>query len=217
MVHKLEVDSVILEFGSHRVLQDVYFTNETGKITGILGRNGCGKSCLMNIIYGVLPINDKSIRIDGQAIFDGFRNPEIFRYLPQFNYMPKDFRIRRIFVDFRLDFARFITYFPEFEKYYKMRLGQLSGGERRLIEVYAILASKTKFCMLDEPFSHIMPLHVEALKEIMLEEKKDKGIIITDHMHRYITDISDHLYVIANGKTYLTKGIEDLKTLGYIN
>jgi len=71
--------------------------------------------------------------------------------------------------------------------------------------------------MLDEPFSHIMPLHVEVLKNIMLEEKKNKGVIITDHMHHYITDISDHLYVITNGKTYLTKGIEDLKTLGYIN
>jgi ABC-type lipopolysaccharide export system ATPase subunit len=98
-----------------------------------------------------------------------------------------------------------------------MELGKLSGGERRIIEIYAILASKTKFCMLDEPFSHIMPLHVEALKDIMLEEKNNKGIVITDHMHRYITGISDHLYVIANGKAYLTKGTDDLKRLGYIH
>jgi len=216
MWHKLEVDSIILEFGNHRVLQDVYFSNETGKITGILGRNGCGKSCLMNIIYGVLPTNDKSIRIDGKAIFDGYRNPELFRYLTQFNYIPKDFRVRRIFSDFGLDFASFVSRFPEFEKYYQMKLGKLSGGERRIIEVYAILASKTKFSMLDEPFSHIMPLHVEALKNIMNEEKQNKGIIITDHLYSYITEISDHLYVITNGKAHLTKGIEDLKTLGYI-
>lgn len=217
MVHKLEVDSIILEFGHHRVLQDVYFTNETGKITGILGRNGCGKSCLMNIIYGVLPTTDKSIRIDGKPIFDGYRDPQLFRYLPQFNFIPKDFTVRRIFSDFGLDFASFISWFPEFEKYHQMKLGKLSGGERRILEVYAILASKTRFCMLDEPFSHIMPLHVEVLKNIMLEEKKNKGIIITDHMHRYITEISDHLYVITNGKAHLTKGIEDLKTLGYIH
>ena len=216
MGHKLEVDSIILEFGNHRVLQDVYFTNETGKITGILGRNGCGKSCLMNIIYGVLPTNNKSIRIDGQPIFEGYRNPELFRYLPQFNFIPKDFTIRRIFADFGLEFSSFIVWFPEFEKYYRRKLGKLSGGERRIVEVYAILASKTKFSMLDEPFSHIMPLHVEVLKNIMLEEKQNKGIIITDHMHRYITEISDHLYVITKGKAYLTKGTRDLKTLGYI-
>jgi len=216
MGHKLEVDSIILEFGNHRVLQDVYFTNETGKITGILGRNGCGKSCLMNIIYGVLPTNDKSIRIDGKAIFDGYRNPELFRYLPQFNYIPKDFRVRRIFSDFGLDFAQFVSRFPDFEKYNSMRIGMLSGGERRIIEIYMILASKTKFCMLDEPFSHIMPLHVEALKNIMIEEKQNKGIIITDHLYKNITEISDHLYVITNGKAHLTKEKEDLKTLGYI-
>ena len=216
-MHKLEVDSIILEFGHHRVLQDVYFTNETGRITGILGRNGCGKSCLMNIIYGVLLTNNKSIRIDGEPIFEGYRDPKLFRYLPQFNFIPKDFTIRRIFADFGLDFSSFIVWFPEFEKYYSMNLGKLSGGERRIIEVYAILASKTKFCMLDEPFSHIMPLHVEALKNIMLEEKQNKGIIITDHLHRYITDISDQLYVIVHGKAHLTKGIEDLKSLGYIN
>ena len=217
MGHKLEVDSIILEFGHHRVLQDVYFTNETGKITGILGRNGCGKSCLMYIIYGVLPTNNKSIRIDSQPIFDGYRNPELFRYLPQFNFIPKDFTVRRIFSDFGLDFGRFVSWFPEFEKYHKMNLGKLSGGERRIVEVYAILASKTKFCMLDEPFSHIMPLHVEVLNNIMQEEKLNKGIIITDHMHRYITEISDQLYVIVHGKAHLTKGIVDLKTLGYIH
>jgi ABC-type multidrug transport system ATPase subunit len=217
MMHKLEVDSIILEFGHHRVLQDVYFTNETGKITGILGRNGCGKSCLMNIIYGVLPTTDKSIRIDGKPIFDGYRNPKLFRYLPQFNFIPKDFTVRRIFADFGLDFGQFVSWFPEFEKYHKMKLGKTSGGERRIVEVYAILASKTKFCMLDEPFSHIMPLHVEVLKNIMLEEKKNKGIIITDHLHRYITEISDHLYVITNGKAHLTKEADDLKRLGYLH
>lgn len=216
MGHKLEVDSIFLEFGLHRVLQDVYLTNETGKITGILGRNGCGKSCLMNIIYGVLPSLDKSIRIDGQPIFEGFRNPELFRYLPQFNFIPKDFIIRRVFTDFGLDFTSFITWFPEFEKYHKMSIGKLSGGERRIVEVYAILASKTQFCMLDEPFSHIMPLHVEVLKNVMREEKQNKGIIITDHLHRYITEISDQLYVIARGKAHLAKGKEDLKRLGYI-
>ena len=49
MRHSLEVDSIILEFGTKRVLQDVYIQNETGKIAGILGRNGSGKTCLLFI------------------------------------------------------------------------------------------------------------------------------------------------------------------------
>ncbi len=70
MNHTLEVDGVILEFNSKRILQDVYLKSESGKVTGLLGRNGSGKSCLMKIIYGELVPNDKSVRIDGHALLN---------------------------------------------------------------------------------------------------------------------------------------------------
>ena len=217
MKHLLEVDSIILEFGQKRVLQDVYLKNETGKTTGILGRNGTGKTCLMNIIFGELKTNNKSIRLDGKVIFDGYQNPEIFRYLPQFNFIPGNLKVKRIFNDFDLNFSRFIYYFPEFEKYYRVKVKRLSGGERRILEIYSILASKTKFCMLDEPFSQVMPVHVNTIKTIINEEKKKKGMIITDHLYEHIMDICDEIYVIANGKTYLINDKNDLNQLGYIN
>ena len=215
MIHTLEVDSVILEFDAKRVLQDVYLKSETGKISGLLGRNGTGKSCLMNIIYGELLSNDKSIRLDGKTIFNGYQFPETFRYLPQFGFIPKSLAIKRIFKDFKLDFLDFINDFPEFEKYHNSSLKTLSSGEQRIIEIYSILASKTKFCMLDEPFSQVMPVHIETIKKIIVREKKNKGIIITDHLYKHIIDICDNLYVINNGKTYLTKSLQDLETLGY--
>ena len=217
MKHSLEVDSIILEFGTKRVLQDVYLKNGTGKTTGILGRNGSGKTCLMNIIYGELQTNNKSVRLDGETIFNGYCSPGIFSYLPQFSFIPKNLRIKRIFNDFNLDFNQFIQYFPEFKKYYKSKLKRLSGGEHRIIEVYSILASKTKFCMLDEPFSQIMPVHVNTLKNIMNTEKENKGVIITDHLYEHVIDICDNIYVILNGKTYLIKDLNDLVTLGYIS
>jgi ABC-type lipopolysaccharide export system ATPase subunit len=217
MKHTLEVDSIILEFDTKRVLQDVYLKNETGKTTGILGRNGTGKTCLMNIIYGELKTNNKSIRVDGKAIFDGYRNPGIFRYLPQFNFIPRNLKIKRIFKDFNLNFSQFIECFPEFEKYYNLKVKNLSGGEKRILEIFSILASKTMFCMLDEPFSRVMPIHVDTIKSIINEEKKNKGIIITDHLYEHIIDICDDIYVILNGKTYLTKDRNDLIKLGYIN
>ena len=217
MKHSLEVDSIILEFDTKRVLQDVYFKNETGKTTGILGRNGAGKTCLMNVIYGELNTNNKSIRLDSKAIFDGYRKPETIRYLPQFNFIPENLKIKRIFKDFNLNFSQFIEYFPEFEKYYIIKLKSLSGGERRILEIYSILASKTKFCMLDEPFSQVMPVHIETIKSIINKEKMKKGIIITDHLYEHIIDICDEIYVILNGKTYLTKENGDLIKLGYLN
>ena len=61
----------------------------------------------------------------------------------------------------------------------------------------------------------VMPLHIETIKNLILREKINKGIIITDHLYKYIIDICDNLYVISNGKTYLTKSIQDIETLGY--
>ena len=215
MIHTLEIDSVILEFNMKRVLQDVYLKSETGKITGLLGRNGSGKACFMNIIYGELVPNDKSIRLDGKSIVNGYRYPEILRYLPQFGFIPKSLTVKRIFKDFKLDFREFLYEFPEFEKYHNTNFKKLSGGEQRIIEIYSILASETKFCMLDEPFSQVMPIHVETIKNLIVREKKNKGIIITDHLYKHIIDICDNLYVINNGKTYLTKGLQDIEKLGY--
>ncbi len=216
MIHILEVDSVILEFGSKRVLQDVYMKSETGKITGLLGRNGTGKTCLMKVIYGELVSFNKSVRLNGNSIYNKYRNPDDIRYLPQHRFIPGFLTIKRIFEDFQLDFSDFKNEFTEFGKLYKEKIRNLSGGERRIIEIYSILASKTNFCMLDEPFSHVMPVHREAIKNLILREKRDKGIIITDHLYKNIIEICDNLYMINNGKTYLTKSLKDLITLGYI-
>lgn len=217
MMHAFEVDSVILEFDTKRILQDVYLKCTTGTITGLLGRNGSGKTCLLNIIYGEINIPDKSLRLDGEAVYGASRKREDFMYLPQFQFVPVNLKIKRIFSDFELDFCRFVGYFPEFEKYHHSKFRQLSGGERRIIEIYLILASKTKICMLDEPFSQVMPRHVETLKKLLLTEKENKGIIVTDHLYKDIIDVCDDLYVLNSGKTWATKDISDLKKLGYIN
>jgi len=215
MKHMLEVDSVILEFDSKKVLQDVYMKSETGMVSGLLGRNGTGKSCLMKIIYGDLEPNNNSVRLDGNSMNSGYRNPGNIRYLPTGQFIPKFLTINRIFKDFELDFSDFINEFPEFEKLYRAQFKSLSGGEKRLVEIYSILASKTKFCMLDEPFSQVMPIHVETIKNLILREKKNKGIIITDHLYQCVVEICDYIYVILEGRTYLIKSLQDLTTLGY--
>jgi len=215
MIDILEIDSVLLEFGSKRILKDVYLKSETGKVTGVLGRNGTGKSCLMKILFGELIPSDKSIRINGKALITSNRSPKDLRYLPQKRFVPNSLTVERVFNDFKLDFADLIYNFPELEKFYKSKLINLSGGERRIIEIYTILVSQTKFSMLDEPFSLVMPIHIDSIKKLILREKENKGIIITDHMYQHIIDICDDLYVINNEKTYLTRSIEDLETLGY--
>lgn len=215
MKNILEVDSVILEFGARRILQDVYLKTETNKVTGLLGRNGTGKSCLFKILSGELISNSQSVRINGRALLGSNRTSADIKYLPQNNFVPKFLTIKRVLSDFNVEFDRLLINFPEFQRYQESKLMNLSSGQRRIIEIFIILTSKSKFCLLDEPFSQIMPLHVEKIKEIILEEKNSKGIIISDHMFDHILELSDDLYVISDGKTYLTNGIDDIETLGY--
>lgn len=215
MRHKFEADSILLEFGTRRILSDIYFKCETGKITGILGRNGQGKTCLMNIVYGNLNPISKSIRFDNVAIFLAFKRPDLLTYLPQFNFIPTHLTLKRVFSDFDLNFNDFVKIFPEFSTKFKSSIKTLSGGQRRLIEVYVIIKSKSRFSMLDEPFSHLMPLQIEKVNELLELEKLNKGFLITDHMFRYVTEICDNLYVLTDGKTHLTKDIADIERLGY--
>jgi lipopolysaccharide export system ATP-binding protein len=125
------------------------------------------------------------------------------------------FSLKRIFQDFNLEFDLFEKAFPAFSFKYNFKLSSLSVGERMLLEVYMVIRAKTQFVILDEPFSHIMPLHIEKIQEILLEEKQNKGILISDHMFRQITDISDDLYVLKDGKTHLTKSLNEIEELGY--
>ena len=215
MTHKLEADGILLDFGGRKILYNVYLKCETGKITGILGRNGQGKTCLMNIIYGSLEANSKSIRFDNVSIFKAFKRPDLLQYLPQFNFIPKSLTIKRIFSDFNLDYSEFEEHFPECRFKYKSVIKTLSAGERRLIEVYVIIKSKSQFAMLDEPFTHLMPLQIEKVKEILKAEKKEKGFLVTDHLYRQIVDICDDLHVLVHGNVHSTKNISDIEDLGY--
>lgn len=136
-------------------------------------------------------------------------------YLPQFGFIPKSLTLKRIFRDFNLDFSTFTLQFTEFKKYFSSKIGNLSGGERRLVEIYLIIASDNKFCLLDEPFSHIMPLHIDRTKELIKVASVQKGILITDHLYKHIVDICDEIYLIKDGKTHRIGKLDDIEALGY--
>jgi len=215
MVHTLEADSITLDFGTRNILSSVYLQCETGKITGLLGRNGHGKSTLMNIIYGTLTAKSGTIRFDSNYTARVYQVPGLAVYLPQFNFTPKALILKRVFEDFDVDFGEFEQRFPEFRGKYTNKVRTLSGGQARLTETYLLLKSPASFVLLDEPFTHLSPVMIEQVQELIMEAKKDKGILITDHMYRHIIDLSDTLYLLSNGKTHLIKDLSELDFLGY--
>jgi lipopolysaccharide export system ATP-binding protein len=215
MNHLLEIDSIRLSFGSRVVLSDIYMKCATGKITGLLGRNGQGKTCLLNIIYGELKCGDKSIRFDSRPILHAYLRPDLLMYLPQFNFLPPFLTIQKVFKDFQLDLSAFEERFPEFSLKRSTRLSALSGGQLRFVQTYIIIKAPSQFSLLDEPFTHLMPLQIEKMIELIREEKANKGFLITDHLYRHIVELSDELYILADGKTHLLKDPAGIEELGY--
>jgi ABC-type lipopolysaccharide export system ATPase subunit len=72
----------------------------------------------------------------------------------------------------------FAKKFPEFASRSKSSIGNLSGGERRLVELYVIVKSRSQFAMLDEPFTHLNPIQVEKVKELLSEEKTTRDYLL---------------------------------------
>lgn len=214
-MHIMEADSIQAELNGRKLLSDIYIKSETGKITGLLGRNGEGKTYLLNIIYGVLTC-EKSVRFDNISQNMAFTKPALIRYLPQFNFVPKNLSLKKIFNYYEIDFSNFENEFREFRIKYNATVGVLSGGEIRLVELYIILKSKSQFILLDEPFTHLMPIQTEKIKQLLLEEKMHKGIILTDHLYNDILDICNDIYVLAKGKTHLVKSLKEIETMGYL-
>ena len=215
MIHTLEADGIQLYFSNRKVLSDVYIKCETGKVTGLLGRNGQGKSCLMQVIYGSLQIDIKSVRFDGRYVAKPYQRSDLLLYMPQFNFIPGKLTIKRVFEDFDLLYGDFEEMFPTGIISDKARLESLSGGQRRLIELYIIIKAQSQFAMLDEPFSHLSPVQIDRVKQLIEDEKRNKGFLITDHMFRHVSDIADSIYLLANGKVHLTASFEDLEYHGY--
>lgn len=214
---KLEADGIELWFGENRVLSNVHITCETGAITGLLGRNGMGKSCLMQIIYGSLIPRSRSIRFDEERIHDAYKRSDLLLYLPQHPFVPQGFRVDRVFKDYGLSLDEFVTEFPEYEPARRVKMQELSGGGRRLIELWIVLMKPSKFVLLDEPFTHLSPIQLEKAKSMLLMAKHKKGILTTDHMYQHVLDISDKLYVVSSGRTELIESRQRLKDVGYLS
>lgn len=212
--HILEIDSAELAFGGRSILSGVYLLAETGCVTAVLGRNGCGKSCLMKILSGALKAGFCSMRIDGK--WHGRFTEKEVRYLPQHAFIPGWLRLERVLRDFGLSREELERWFPLFVPLRGSRIGELSGGEQRILECFVILRSRTQFVLLDEPFSQIAPLHVEMLQTLIRQEKMAKGILLTDHMYRHVTGIADRLYVMTDGQAYPCANDEELVRRGYL-
>jgi ABC-type multidrug transport system ATPase subunit len=213
----LEVDNIEKYFGDVQLLYGVYLKAEEGQITGILGSNGCGKSTLLKIIFGSMKPKYKLIKVDGTVILKKLYTTGIVKYLPQHNFIPDFMSIRKALQLYQVSEDDFQSFFVEDDFDMLQKFGHLSGGQRRIVEVFLSLKTPSRIILLDEPFSHISPVQVEAIKELIQTEKQHKIIVITDHLYREITEVSDVMYLIKNGSSKRIQQLSELEDYKYIS
>ena len=213
--HKLIVDSVVVRFGQKTVLSGGYITSETGKVTGLLGRNGAGKSCMFRALMGGLRVENVMVSIDEMPVNRQVIGHSI-KYLPQGRLLPESLKLSRAFELYSVNYWSFVSRFPKYSRFHDSAIWELSGGEARLAELCLVLLSEATFYILDEPFSQIDPVNIEAVQELIREKAQDHGIIITDHNYEAISSVADNLFVIADGYTAPVHSREDLVRYGYL-
>ena len=210
----LEVDSVIMRYGEHTVLSDVYLKCNVGDIIGIFGRNGSGKTTLFNIMYGTCTAENSFVRIDGNVVSGKAFRGGLLGYLPQNDFFPAHLRIREVFSllpQWRVDRKD-----ETLVRVWETRAGELSGGELRYLEIMYLLWSGFKYLILDEPFSGLAPVMVERLCGILKEHSKIAGIMIADHDYRSVAGLVNRHFMLDSGELREISSFDELKGVYFL-
>ena len=212
-------------FESKTVIHNVSLEVNSGEIVGLLGPNGAGKTTTFYMIVGLVKSDEGSIHINDEDITlepIHKRFEQGISYLPQepsvFRDMTAKDNIEAILeVDKSLsktkksDILEHLVDKFDLSKFINTKGIQLSGGERRRVEIARALALKPKFLLLDEPFAGIDPISVLDIQKIIkVLAKEDIGILITDHNVRETLKICDKSYVINSGKVLASGKSKDL-------
>jgi len=206
-------------FGAKKVLTNVSFELAQGEIIGIFGRNGSGKSTLLKILFSTLKADALDLRINDLPIKQFQIIPEQhIGYLPQDNFLPKHLKVRDVIPLFfeKGEEQDLVFRAPFVERIATTKIGLLSMGERRYLELLLIAHLPHPFLLLDEPFSMIEPLYKEKIKEFLIKLKAKKGIILTDHYYADVLEISDRNLVLVNGESTSAADEKALRGLGYL-
>lgn len=214
---KLVAENVFFSAGGRDILKGATIRAEKGSITGLLGRNGAGKSTLLQAMYGTLPVDECNVFVNGTSIKNCYSVPALVNYLPQKPFLPPWLKIGVIARQFDADISFIPDIFPELAGDVGKKVEELSGGSERLWAMLILLMKPTRFVLLDEPFTHVMPLFIDRLKELLVQVKVNKGIIITDHMYRHLLTVSDKLYLMKEGRSVYIRNQDDLVVHGYLN
>ncbi|HTR20677.1 MAG TPA: LPS export ABC transporter ATP-binding protein [Gemmatimonadales bacterium] len=222
--HRISSRGLVKAYKGRRVVDDVSITLEQGEIVGLLGPNGAGKTTTFYMITGLIRPEAGRIFLDDRDITQepmfrraraglGYlaQEPSVFRKLSVeenvlaiLETLPLDARAREARCDTLLDELGI-------KHLRKQKAYQLSGGERRRLEITRALVTEPKFLLLDEPFAGVDPIAVNDIQTIVAGlRRKGIGVLITDHNVEQTLDIVDRAYIMFEGKVQVNGTVREL-------
>ena len=217
----LEANNISKSFGKVQALNDVNFFLYKGKIHGLLGENGAGKSSLMNILSGIYQPEKGSIIIEGEK--QNKLNPDLASKLG-IGMVHQEFRLIENFtIKDNLTLSRANIYINDFEEAFNRYseifslsvspdslISQLSVGEKQKIEIMKLIFNNNKILLLDEPTAVLTPQETNQLKNSLetLTKEDEKTIVFITHKLKEIKEFTETIFVMKNGQMVA----EDLKT-----
>ena len=204
------------------IVNDISFEINEGSINGLLGPNGAGKTTTFYLIAGLIPLDSGEIIYNNQNISNlpmHKRSNIGIKYLPQEPSIFQNLTVREnlyglaeISLKEKNKIDKFMDQSIEefsLQDVLNQKGRQLSGGQRRKVEIARTLAASPKIILLDEPFAGIDHIAIDDIKNV-LKGLKNKGIaiLITDHNVREALDICDNAIVINNGQV-IAKGAKE--------
>ena len=203
------------------IVNKVSFEIKPGSVNGLLGPNGAGKTTTFYLIAGLTKLDSGEIIFNGNDISNMpmHRRSNIgIKYLPQEPSIFQDltvyenlYGLAEITLKEKNKISQFMTQSIEefsLKEILDLKGRQLSGGQRRKVEIARTLAASPKIILLDEPFAGIDPIAIDEIKNV-LRTLKEKGIaiLITDHNVREALDICDNAIVVNRGQV-IAKGVK---------
>jgi LPS export ABC transporter ATP-binding protein len=219
---KLVAKNLVKKYKKLEVLHSVNLEVSSGEVVGLLGPNGAGKTTSFYIICGLVEATNGEVFLDGENISSlplHQRSKLGIGYLPQEASIFKDLSVEdNLYLASEVldedakvleDRCENLLNLFNIENIRK-RIGvNLSGGERRRVEIARALVSNPKFVLLDEPFAGVDPINVGDIQKIIQNLKSlNIGVLITDHNVRETLSIVDKAYVMKSG-TVFAEGTKD--------
>lgn len=211
----LECENLSKNYGSVKALDNLTLKIESGKIVGLLGPNGHGKTTLIKTLSGLLSKDKGKVLIDGKRI--GVGTKKIVSYLPERSYLSPEMKIKEVvsfFQEFYEDFdaKKADAMLGELSLDKESKLKSLSNGNREKVQLIMVMSRKAKLYLLDEPMGGVDPAARDyILKTIISNYSEDATVIISTHLIQDVEQILDEVVFLKEGKVMLHSDVDELR------